>query len=185
MTDTARLFAAVDLPDAVRSDLAAWAHTAVGRRDDLRRVPADALHLTLAFIGDRALEELDEIGDAVTEAADGPVALRVGAPLWLSPRRPHVLTVAIEDPEGALRALHDRVEAALVARCGLVAERRTFRPHVTVARVRRGARVRPAELPGPPPSRFCAVAVTLYRSRLGGGGPQYESLARAELPRPG
>lgn len=185
MTDTARLFAAVDLPDAVRSDLADWARTAVGRRDDLRRVPADALHLTLAFIGDRALEEAGEIGEAVTEAAEGEVPLRIGAPLWLAPRHPHVLTVAIEDPAGALGALHARVESALAACCGFVSERRTFRPHVTVARVRRGARVRPVALEAPPPSRFDAVAVTLYRSRLGRGGAQYEPLARAALARPG
>lgn len=185
MTDAARLFAAVDLPDAVRSDLAAWARAAIGHRDDLRRVPADALHLTLAFIGDRALEEAGEIGEAVTEAAEGEVPLRIGAPLWLSPRHPHVLTVAIEDPIGALTALHTRVEAALAARCGLVPERRTFRPHVTVARVRRGARIRPVPLEAPPPSRFNAVAVTLYRSRLSPGGSQYEALARAPLAMPG
>lgn len=185
MTDTARLFVAVDLPDAVRLDLATWARRTVGRREDLRLVPADALHLTLAFLGDRPLEEISQVGDAVTQSAGGEVPLRVGTSMWLSPRHPHVLTVAVEDPAGALGALHARVETALAASCGVEPDRRAFRPHVTVARVRRGARVRPVALAAPAPSRFIAPAVTLYRSRLGPGGAQYEPLASASLTRPG
>lgn len=185
MTDTARLFVAVDLPDGVRAMLAAWARTQVGHRDDLRLVPAEALHLTLAFLGDLPVACIDELGTALAECADGPVPLGVGAPLWLAPRRPHVLTVAVEDPAGALAGLHRAVEAALADTVGYAPERRAFRPHITVARVRRGARVRPWELPAPDTARFGAPAVALYRSRLGAGGAQYEVLARVVLPRPG
>lgn len=185
MTDTARLFVAADLPDGIRAMLAAWARRQVGRRDDLRLVPEVALHLTLAFLGDLPVACIDELGTALAECADGGVPLGVGAPLWLAPRRPHVLTVGIEDPSGALAHLHHGVEAVLADTVGYAPDRRAFRPHVTVARVRRGAHVRPWDLPDPDRARFGAVAVTLYRSRLGAGGAQYEPLARAVLPRPG
>ena len=46
----------------------------------------------------------------------GEVAL--GEPLWLSPRRPHVLTVAVADPSGRLAELQARVSAALEAGVG-------------------------------------------------------------------
>jgi 2'-5' RNA ligase len=61
-------------------------------------------------------------------------------------------------------------------------ERRAFRPHVTVGRVRRGERVRAAGLGPPAPDlAFHAPAVTLYRSHTGPGGSRYEALARAPL----
>lgn len=185
MTDTARLFVAVELPDGVRAMLATWARRQVGHRDDLRLVPAEALHLTLAFLGDLPVACIDELGTALSGCVDGGVPLGVGAPLWLSPRRPHVLTVAVEDPAGALAALHHAVESAMTATVEYTPDARTFRPHVTVARIRRGARVRPWQLPAPDAARFGAAAVGLYRSRLGAGGAQYEVLARVALPRPG
>lgn len=185
MTEAARLFVAVDLPAAVRQDLAAWTRRRVGARDELRRVPADAMHLTLVFLGSRSVTKVDAIAGVVAAADDGPIPLAVGSPLWLSPRRPHVLTVSIGDPSGALAALHRRVEAALGDAVGWEPEQRAFRPHVTVARVRRGARVRPVELEPPAPARFGAEAVALYRSRLGRERPRYEALARVALPRPG
>lgn len=186
MTDTARLFVAVDLPEGVRAMLAAWARRQVGPRDDLRLVPEEALHLTLAFLGDLPVARVDVLGTALSDCVgDRAVPLGIGAPLWLAPRRPHVLTVAVEDPAGALGALHRGVEAALRDTVGYEPDPRAFRPHVTVARVQRGARVRPWELPHPDAARFGAVAVALYRSRLGAGGAQYEVLSQVALPRPG
>jgi 2'-5' RNA ligase len=57
-------------------------------------------------------------------------------------------------------------------------ETRPFRPHVTVARVRRGARVRVREVPAPPQLRFHATGLVLYRSQLGRGGARYEAIVR-------
>jgi 2'-5' RNA ligase len=92
-----------------------------------------------------------------------------------------VLTVAVEDRSGALAALHDELWAGL-APMGFTREERPFRPHVTVARVPRGARAGGREEPAPPaPLRFPGAAVTLYRSRLSRAGAHYEPLARAEL----
>jgi 2'-5' RNA ligase len=94
-----------------------------------------------------------------------------------------VLTVAVEDRSGALRALQGAVLDALVREAGHVAEARMFRPHVTVARVRTGARVRPdaVVLPGAPTGAFALPSVTLFRSRPGRGGMAYEAVARAPL----
>jgi 2'-5' RNA ligase len=143
-------------------------------------VAEESLHVTLVFLG-----EQPDAGPAANAliAALQPVPaaprLRVGDPLWLSPRRPHVLTVGLEDPSGGLARIHAAVLEAMVREAGHEAGARAFRPHVTVARVR--GRIRPFELPGPPPLEFQPPAVTLYRSRLGRGPARYEQVASVPL----
>jgi 2'-5' RNA ligase len=180
-----RLFAALELPEAVTAALDAWAAGVTAGADGLRAVPASSLHVTLAFLGERPDAEAEAIGAAVMAAADGrPVpglALRRAA--WLG-RGPSVLAVDLADPAGACAGVQAAVAGALVALGAYVPEERAFRPHVTVARVRRGARVdRRAELPAlPDAGTFAASAVTLFRSRLSPRGASYEALARAQLP---
>ena len=107
-------------------------------------------------------------------------ALALGEPLWLAPRLPHVLTVELDDLDGALAALRADVVERLAGALGWDPESRAFRPHVTVARVRRGARPR-RDLPDAPQARFAGQAVTLLRSHLGGGPARYEALERVAL----
>jgi RNA 2',3'-cyclic 3'-phosphodiesterase len=175
-----RLFAALDLPRDVRTTLAAWAASAVGRDERLRLISADVLHVTLVFLGERP--DADAAGSALEAALDpAPPSppLSAGGPLWLSPRRPHVLTVALDDPSGGLTEIQAAVLGAMVRSAGHEAEQRRFRPHVTVARVR--GRVRPFELPAPPALEFSPPAVTLYRSVLGRGPASYEAMASVPL----
>jgi 2'-5' RNA ligase len=183
-----RLFVAIDLPEAVRGALAAFGRAATERDPEaLRAVAPDALHVTLAFLGQRPAAEVEPARAAVraaTRAAvdgSGPIALELGEVLWLAPRHPRVLTVAVADGDGLLGALQAQVSAALAAAVGFAPERRPFRAHVTVARVRHGARPRQEGLPEPPRGAFAAPAVTLYRSHLGGGPARYEALERVEL----
>jgi RNA 2',3'-cyclic 3'-phosphodiesterase len=175
-----RLFVALDLPADVRSALAAWGRSAVGGDERLRLVAEDSLHVTLVFLGERP--DPDPVAATVVAALD-PVPeappLAVAEALWLSPRRPHVLTAALADPTGGLARLQAAVLGALVREAGHEAEKRAFRPHVTIARVRR--RVRAFDVPAPPEARFVAPSVTLYRSVLGRGPAAYEPLASVPL----
>jgi len=177
-----RLFAAADLPEHVREELAAWGAACAALVGDLRAIPAGRLHLTLVFLGSRPDSEAEEIGRLVTACADGPVEVALGDALWLSPRRPHVLTVVVEDATARLGELQHRVSKALQDGAGHAPEGRRYRPHATVARVRRGARVRPGDvaLPRVPRASFPLETLTLYRSHPG-SAPRYEALARAVL----
>lgn len=176
-----RLFAALDLPVAVRDRLAAFGHAAAADDFALRAVRDDALHVTLAFLGHRALDDIEPAREAVRAATQAVPELALGDVLWLAPRRPHVLTVEVLDPAGALARLHAAVTEALAEAVGYEPEHRRFRPHVTVARVRRGAEPRRSGLPEPPSAAFAGEAVTLYRSHLGGGPARYEALERVVL----
>lgn len=180
-----RLFVALELPEPARRSLSAWgaelgALTGAG----LRVVGPDSLHVTLCFLGSVPAEQAETIGQAC-EAVRGHAVgeLCGGRVLWLPPRRPRVLALALEDPQGALAAVQRELAKRLAAIGVFRAEARAFRPHVTVARVARGARVRAVEMPATPPVRFAAERIVLYRSHLGAGPARYESLHRVELSR--
>jgi RNA 2',3'-cyclic 3'-phosphodiesterase len=178
---SARLFAALELPAPVRAALGEFGRTAAADDFALRAVRDDALHVTLAFLGHRALDDIEPACEAVRSAAAPVPSLALGDALWLAPRRPHVLTVELADAEGALHALQERVVEALVDAIGYEPERRRFRPHVTVARVRRGAAPRRSGLPDAPRASCAGEAVVLFRSWLGGGPARYEALERVAL----
>lgn len=178
-----RLFVALEPPDEVRAALASWASGAVGADPELRLVIPGALHVTLAFLGEQPDDAPGRLAPVLARALgrvrEPPSDLHVDAPLWLAPRRPHVLTVAVADPSGRLAELRERVAGACAGALGWEDEERPFRPHVTVARVRRGTRVRARELPALPPAAqipWRTGGVTLLRSRPAAGGAQYEPL---------
>jgi 2'-5' RNA ligase len=172
-----RLFVALELPADVRSALAGWA--AVAAPAAMRRVPADNLHVTLAFLGARAAPDAEAVRGLLGGLVRPLGALAVGGALWLPPRRPGVLAVALQAGP-ALAQLHADLVAALAEAIGFEPERRALRPHVTVARARREGRPRAAALDPPPPAlTFEPEALVLYRSHTGPGGARYEPLARA------
>jgi 2'-5' RNA ligase len=181
--ERARLFVALELPAEVRGVLAAWAREHTAGLERVRPVSLESLHVTLCFLGSRPVAEVAEIGAACRDAVAGLVAapVTVDDALWLPPRRPRVLTVALDDQEGRLAAVQSALAHALVAGGFYQPETRPFLAHVTVARVQREGRPRRAELPAPEHLRFTAERVTLYRSRLGQGPARYEALAGVTL----
>jgi 2'-5' RNA ligase len=213
---TARLFVAVDPPAEVREELLAWARRALTRMSrgrsprangDTRLLEPEALHLTLCFLGGRPVSEIETIGDALADCAASVGELELGAPLWLPPRHPRVLAVEVHDRGGGLARLHAAVCGALADATDWQPERRGFKAHITVARVRGGGRQRgrrrprPGErasvgaagaergrerqpepsLPATPQLRFTPASVVLYRSFLSRSGASYQALASCEL----
>jgi 2'-5' RNA ligase len=177
----ARLFVALDLPAEVRDGLAAWGREQTRGREGLRLVDAAMLHVTLCFLGWCEEGEAEAIGAAVAACAAPVPDLALGEAAWLPPRRPRVLAVDLEDGSGAVGDLQRRVSDALVATAGYEPERRAYRPHVTVARVRGGARLRAFELDAPTRISFRGAALTLYSSTLRREGALYSPLARVGL----
>ena len=173
-----RLFVALDLPATVRSELAAWCDRVAP--DSVRRVPADNLHLTLAFLGARSQDEADAVAALLPAVTEPLGEMTTAGALWLPPRRPGVLTVAVE-ADGRLSTLQAALVAGLGEAIGFVPEARAFRPHITVGRVPRNVRLRPPSLAEPPKLTFAAPSITLYRSRTQPGGARYEPVAIVAL----
>lgn len=174
-----RLFAALELPGETRSALCAWAARAAMRQPAVRVLSPGLLHLTLVFLGSQDEAAVDDIAGTLASEARALDRLAVTGAAWLPPRRPGVLVAdLIEDGERLARLQADVADALSPWH---EPETRPFRPHVTVARVRRGERVRPGAVPEPPRLVFRAQALVLYRSQLGRGGARYEPVMRAAL----
>jgi RNA 2',3'-cyclic 3'-phosphodiesterase len=185
----AKLFVALDLPEAVRDRIAAWGRKALSD-PALRPVAPQSLHVTLAFLGWRPEKAIPRLAEIV-EASHGPApSLVLSDPVQRPPRgRARLFALPVES-QGAVE-LQAGLAERLVAAGLFEPERRPFWPHVTVARVRREERgsKRPAPVSRPPGALpeellrpFGGVRMTLYRSELQPRGAQYTPLAQVELP---
>ena len=183
------MFVAFDLPEMVREDIAAWGE---GELSDpaLRRVAPEALHVTLAFLGNRPLDDVERIEEAMWEIAETPVLLQLQGPVGRPAHgRPRLVALPVDSPP--VEARQRELSETLVLEGLYKQESRPFWPHVTVARVRaegRGSR-RPVPVNIPsgasPTARigwFDAVRISLYRSELQPSGAHYVPLAQVELP---
>ena len=177
---SARLFVALELPAAERAVLARWGRAACAADPALRPVAEEALHVTLHFLGERPEADIPALVGVIAGVPGTAIRLTGTGALWLSPRRPHVLTLGLESGGGALTALHGVLGPALEAATpGWSPDRRPLRPHITLARGRE--RPRPAAAPAAPALSCAAPAVVLMRSRLSPAGAVYEPLGRRSL----
>jgi RNA 2',3'-cyclic 3'-phosphodiesterase len=180
-----RTFIALNLPAGERQRL----HDALAPLRDrelpVRWTAPDAIHLTLRFIGEIEGYEVDPLSSTIREVAarHHPLDLAVGGfGAFPSLRRASVLWVGIA-PSEAVMALQRDLELAL-SRLGYAREQRPFRPHLTVARTRGGARPADVERLAGTLAHDAVVRVEtmdLMRSHLGGAGARYEPLLRAPL----
>ena len=175
-----RLFVALDLPAPARAALAAF-RAAAADPAVWRPLPDEALHLTLAFIGHRPEADVPVLVDVLRRAETTAPRLVLGAALALPPRRPRVLTAEVVDRDGTLGVLQAALSRDLASLGLYTPEKRPYRPHATVARLRPDARAGRGELPAPEPLEFRGEALTLYQSRLRREGARYEPLARLPL----
>ena len=105
---------------------------------DLHWVKPEGIHLTLAFLG-----ELDErqLARAITAARSAALqsasfTYRLsGLGTFGSPRQPRVLWMGVSDPSGVLNKVHRTLAKALEGQ-GLPTEKRSFSPHLTLARIK-------------------------------------------------
>lgn len=183
-----RLFLAFDLPEEHRSELRRRLGRAKKDLPAARWVPAENLHLTLAFLGDTDLARVGELADAVRPAfaASEPFELALGGGGTFPPERPaRVAWVGIQGPP-ELMAVQRRVARAAEETLDLKPERRPFHPHVTVARPRKPWNRRATErfvgvFDGALGAPFTVEEGVLYRSDLTPRGAVYTVVERFPL----
>jgi 2'-5' RNA ligase len=150
--------------------------------------PQDKLHLTLKFMGSLPPEAVAPVGKALEELAAAKAGLRLGAcALEAFPSAEHANVVVLElaDPDGDLAKIARKLDK-VAAKYGIEPESRAFRPHLTLARLKRPYDARKwlkpelAEAAG----EVSAARLVLYRSQLGAakdGGSQYVPLASFDV----
>ncbi len=184
----ARLFVAIETPPGMAAQ---WLRTLPAVRG-IRPVPAEQVHLTLHFLGERDEPMATRIETALSAVQAPSFMLTVdgvgrfrggqGCVLWVGlsaaplaeatmPATPNAPGLAAADP---LQALHADIGNALQT-IGIAPERRRFHPHLTLARCRPGVpeavlrewlsthRVLPAHA-------WRAARFVLYESQLGPHG---------------
>jgi RNA 2',3'-cyclic 3'-phosphodiesterase len=134
-----RLFVALEIPGAVRDNLAALinvlrAADATSSKNKARWVRPDNLHVTLKFIGNVDAGMIDPIRDALAEVCSGSaVELRFrGLGFFPNEKRPRVLWAGIEASPN-LAPLAASIDARL-EKLRIPRETREFSPHLTLAR---------------------------------------------------
>lgn len=183
-----RTFIAVDIDEETRRRVAAVAARIETAPAKVNWVAAPQLHVTVKFLGDVDEAVIPVVCEAAAETARRiePFDFEVRGLLAVPPRgRLRMFWAGVEDPTGRMGELAAGLEDAL-GELGFPRERRRFRPHITVARVRSvrdRERLRAAVAPWreEPFGTPRADALTVYSSELTPQGPVYAPLARPAL----
>jgi 2'-5' RNA ligase len=145
-------------------------------------VPPTKMHVTLKFMGELPVEAAAPLADALRLLVEGtaaPQACTFRLAAFPAVQHAQVVIAELEDASGRLAKLAAEV-AALAEQHGIERDKGPYRPHVTIARLkrpydaRRWLRAELAEAAG----ECRAAGVTLFRSELGSGGATHVPLAR-------
>ena len=189
-----RLFIAIELPGAVRLSAAAAAQrvrervTRSAPRAVLRWVQPENLHITVWFLGEVREPRVAELAATLALPLDvTPFPMQLGGAGTFPERRaPRALWLGVRDGREGVTAVHDALCARLMP-LGFEPEERAYTPHLTIARVKEiappdAAAVRTAlqdiDNVG---DGFEIGAATLFRSRPGPAGAQYEPASHIRL----
>ena len=180
-----RTFLAIDLPSAL--------HSAIGQnlRPVKRELPGlswsktENLHVNLKFFGETTESQVDQIRHAVEPAIShvSPFELELkGFGVFPDHRSPRVLWIGLGGALDSLSKLAECISRAVVP-LGFPLEDRPFRPHLTVARVKRDHREVGRVLgtlgllsDSFPCGSILVERVTLFKSDLRQTGPIYTKL---------
>jgi 2'-5' RNA ligase len=187
---TVRTFVALPIPSAWTEYLAGLSRTLAPGTRGVSWVRAENLHVTVRFLGDLDESGVARVRDAVRRAA-GPLAapwVRLGAlGAFPSLARPRVLWVGLAEGEPEVLEVARAVDETL-ARAGFGPPDKPFRAHLTLARIREGARgpdaLRDVRLDAAPAGEFLE-RLTVMKSDLHPSGARYTPLEEVRLRPPG
>ena len=184
-----RMFCAIELPEVIR--------TRIEKHVERLRVAVpesqaswtrvNNIHLTLKFFGNVEVSRVERISDALSRAVEGlsQFIVSIGETgAFPNSKQPRVLWIGVNDSTGQLKRLHESINQAC-AKKGFESETRAYRPHLTIARIRKpdGARAS-AEANqkfGFEPMEMTVAEVLLFRSELSSKGSKYTVVSRHGL----
>jgi 2'-5' RNA ligase len=193
MSERWRLFIAVEPPPPVLEAVRGAQNRLKRSVPDgvVRWVRPEGVHLTLKFLGDVPLSQLDDLQTALAAATTRPrrFALDVrGVGCFPDARRPRVVWLGLGGDLASLGVLQARVEE-YVAPLGYPTEDRAFHPHLTLGRAERRASRDDLAALGElvdrttigPLADWPVGALSLVRSQLKPGGAVYTQVHQFDL----
>lgn len=175
MSAPVRAFLAVYPPARIRVRLAGAVEDLEIPSADIRRIPEPNIHLTVRFLGSTPPETVERLKAVMDRISRGlqPIPLKISGVSAFPARRPTVIAADLRASD-RLSALAEDLEA--VARdLGFDPVERPFRPHLTVARIKRG-RSRLKGFSAPLEAEFTADELILFKSVLKRSGAEYVRL---------
>jgi 2'-5' RNA ligase len=167
-----RLFLGLRLPDDALDEIERWQREQL---PNVRVVPREHLHVTLAFLCHRPASDLEAVAGALRAAASGAGEIRLAPVRYRETRSVGMLV--LEDGEDAAARLAGDLRQRLEELGVYRREDRPWLPHLTVARWRERPRLRLE----PPVGTFVPSDAAAYLSRLHPGGARYEVLESVAL----
>ena len=184
-----RTFVAIPIPALWEDYLAGVSRDLASLAQGVSWVKPGNLHLTIRFLGDLGESGAARVGDAVERgcaAVAAPLAALGHLGGFPSLDRPRVVWIGIARGESELLDLGRQVNAAIDA-AGFDRADKPFRPHLTLGRVREGARgldALRAYRPPPPPPTAILDRIVVMKSDLHPTGSRYTALREVRLPSP-
>lgn len=185
-----RTFLAFELPPGIKSIVAQVSGEAVKSVQGVRWAKADNIHLTVVFLGDMKAEDLEAIGDGVKRVCSRYAPFHVslsGMGAFPNSRKPRVLWLGLHGDIERMAKFRTDLQEELRP-FGIKEERRGFKPHLTLGRVRKPGRVeagfvellsRYTDLASP----SCSLGeLNLFKSDLKPTGAVYTVLKSWALP---
>ncbi|NVK44387.1 MAG: RNA 2',3'-cyclic phosphodiesterase [Oceanospirillaceae bacterium] len=179
-----RAFFALKLGDQAVRRLADQADSlcAFDRQMEVDWVDSESYHLTLSFLGDITLSQVERLERQSQELLAGvePFQIQLNAFDYFRVSRQLAVVAAISDGSDELMDLH-RLMVRVAASAGVLHEEVDFRPHVTLGRLAADNSFTPPDSWPSLELSFPASSVVLYQSKPGSHGSIYTPLFEVPL----
>jgi 2'-5' RNA ligase len=188
MSKTIRTFIAIEIPGAVISKIRELQEGIRTYGLKIRWVRAENIHLTIKFLGDVEEVKINEISETVSKTVEGfaPILIQAkGVGAFPGVKRPRVLWVGLSGQLETLVRLQRTLDENLSV-LGLPIEKRPFKGHLTMGRIKDKIDVRKfadalMAFRGFESETFAAGRIILYKSELKPSGAVYTRLTSASL----
>lgn len=184
-----RIFIAVDISDEARRKVFDYIETL---RNEFPRLRVgwekkEKLHLTLKFLGETNEKQLIELTEIVrkTAAQFSGFELQIAETgVFPGLKNPRILWLGVKDATDSLSKISEFLEIKC-ERIGFKREKRKFKPHLTLARLRephKSTEIAKKHLEYEfEPSRFEASEIVIYESKLLPSGSVYEPISKFDF----
>ena len=148
---------------------------------------ADNIHLTLKFLGDITLPQVEKLSEAVSRSVEDFAPFKIvleQTGFFPAHGSPRVLWIGVNDLEGKLGELYARLEDE-TANSGFHKEPRPFHPHLTLARLRKPQHARTLASAHKAmefePAEIVVSELLVIRSELSNTGSHYTTISQHSL----
>ena len=173
-----RLFIAIDIPELIKDNIYNFAGALLAEDRHIKVVHTQNIHITLKFLGNINISEIEKIKKAIKETADTfenfkyEINGRINA--FPNPCNARVVFLEIGSGGKEISEIYNRLEDNL-NRIKIRKEKRDFSPHITIARIKNKKNIEKLinNHKMSPTGLLDCPGITLFESRLKPHGAEY------------